>query len=129
MLETVKDLAFFKKINDFQSEDERKEFNNYMASRWLSMIDPQYAIIINQYLNPIMNSIDKDTYFKFLYSIIPKLKYRRFIYIKQPKIIEKYDKEIFEYLQQMTDLSKSELEIFLENNIVDFDNLKKIKNQ
>lgn len=73
--------------------DDESQFNLFMLNRWSSM----YSKEINEYVNETSNKYwslfdDKITQYDYIYSVFPKLRYKKISYIKKTKK-EKRDKE------------------------------------
>ena len=73
----INSILFSKKKIDINSDDE-SQFNLFMLNRWTSM----YSKELNEYVNETSNkywnlSDEKSEQYSYLYSLIPKLKYKR----------------------------------------------------
>ena len=85
-------LLFSKKKIDMNCDDE-SQFNLFMINRWTSM----YSKEINEYINETSNKYwslfdDKLNQYNYLYSLLPRLKFKKIAYLKKNKK-EKKDKE------------------------------------
>jgi len=89
----INSLLFSKKKIDINSDDE-SQFNLFMLNRWSSM----YSKELNEYINETSNKYwnlfdDKLSQYNYLYSLIPKLKYKRITYLKKTKKEKKVKEE------------------------------------
>jgi Zn-dependent M32 family carboxypeptidase len=85
-------ILFSKKKIDLNCDDE-SQFNLFMINRWTSM----YSKELNEYVNETTNKYwslfdDKPSQFNYVYSVFPKLKFKKLNYIKKIKK-EKKSKE------------------------------------
>ena len=78
-------LLYSKKKIDMNCDDE-SQFNLFMVNRWSSMYSPEIANYINETSNKFWNLFgEKSDQYKYLYNIIPKLKYKKIQYLKKTK--------------------------------------------
>jgi hypothetical protein len=90
----INSILYSKKKIDMNCDDE-SQFNLFMVNRWSSM----YSKEVNDYINETSNKYwnlfdDKISQYKYIYSLIPKLKYKRINYLKKIKKEKKEKKEI-----------------------------------
>lgn len=106
-----------------------KEFVPFMVQRWLSFYSNNFAQLINNSSNVLWKSFDnKQIWYKFFWGIIPKNRFKNIKYIKkdkEAKIKTKINDEIVSYLSERLELSKREINQYLELNILDIKTLKK----
>lgn len=110
----IGNLAFTKKKPFLLTCEEIKEFSPYMINRWLSMIDENYAPLINEYQKYI-NCMDVETYNTFLFLVLPKIKRKHFTYIKNGKVTKVENGEIREKICENLEISRKELDILDED--------------
>ena len=78
-------LLYSKKKIDMNCDDE-SQFNLFMVNRWGSMYSKEVANYINETSNKFWSLFDdKQNQYKYLYNILPRLKYKRIQYIKKLK--------------------------------------------
>lgn len=85
IFDIISGIAFTKQKELVNNVEDEKSFNPYMCNRWLSMLDPSAAKIINLTTNRFSNIFtnNKD-YYLFLLNILPKYRTQRITYIKKP---------------------------------------------
>jgi hypothetical protein len=123
--------TILEKNKDLQDEnfEDLKEFNPYMIQRWISMHSDLYASLLNESSNRTWKVLDdKDAWYKFYMSIIPKSKNKKINYIKKgtkekSKTIEK---ELIEHIAGIYEISQKEALLYIEFGEVDIKLLKKI---
>ena len=74
--------------------DDESQFNLFMVNRWTSM----YSKELNEYINETTNKYwnlfdDKLSQYNYIYSILPRLKFKRLNYIKKIKKEKKTKEE------------------------------------
>lgn len=83
VFDIIDGIAFSKKQNLLEQDIETK-YSPYMVNRWLSMLDPSAAKIINETLNKTYNVFNHPTdNYKFLVNVLPKYRRQRIQYIKK----------------------------------------------
>lgn len=121
----MNDILFTKEEN-LKNDDDEAEYNQYMMNRWVSMYSPQNATIINETTNKYYNVFDtKKEWYDYLVKIIPKGSPGKIRYIKKEKRkdIKNYD-EIVKYLAKRFELSKREVQQYIDSGKVDISNIK-----
>jgi hypothetical protein len=132
------DMNIFDQLRDIITDKQNKleedceyekDFTPFMVQRWLSFYSTQFAQVINYSSNILWRAIDeKQMWYKLFLGVIPKTKFRSIKYIKKNKektSIRKIDKEIVTYLAERFELSKKEVQAYLESENVDIKLLKK----
>lgn len=77
-------VAFSKKKDLFNSLENEKEYQPYLVNRWLSMLDPSAAKIINDTVNRYGKVFERPVdQYHFLLNILPKYRKQRIYYIKK----------------------------------------------
>lgn len=129
IFEQLKDIISEKRNKLEEDCELEKEFVPFMTQRWLSFYSPQFAQIVNCSSNVLWKAIDeKQLWYKLFSGIIPKSKFRSIEYVKKNKEEKpsiKIDKEIVTYLAESFELSKKEIQKYLESGTVDTKLLKK----
>jgi 2-succinyl-5-enolpyruvyl-6-hydroxy-3-cyclohexene-1-carboxylate synthase len=65
---------------------EGEEFVPYMIQRWISMISPEMAYVVNETSNSISPAMQsKQMWHDYFLTVIPKIGYKKIEYIKKPK--------------------------------------------
>ena len=122
----INDILFKKKGDVLNNIDTESEYNPYMVNRWISMYSPQMSILINNTVNKYYSIFNtkKDNY-KFLVSFLPKTRPYRITYIK--KVSKKADdtSEAISILSKNLELSKREINYYINSNNIDIEMLKK----
>ena len=85
IFDIIDGVAFSKKQSPFANFEEEKEYQPFLVNRWLSMLDPAAAHIINDTLNRFGKILDNADQYKFLVNVLPKYRKQRIQYIKKPK--------------------------------------------
>jgi hypothetical protein len=86
IFDCIKDVLHTKKGKLIDNVDDESTFNMYMLNRWCSMYSPNMAILINNTCNWLYNTfIDKQQYYKFMLSVLPRVPNKRIHYIKKNK--------------------------------------------
>lgn len=107
------------------SEDEKKSWDDYMITRWLSM-NPEYIQFINELQITRSGGVESKDYYNMLLYSLPK-KYTYIKYIKKPRTLES-KKQLLDFFVSVYKVSKREcldiIEIFSILNLRDeFDNI------
>jgi hypothetical protein len=108
----MNDILFTKEEN-LKNDDDEAEYNQYMMNRWVSMYSPQIANLVNNtanWLYPILS--EKKDHYKFMHSIMPKLKRKHIPYIKKVKT-EKKEEDNVELIAKGVELSQREVKYLL----------------
>ena len=107
----------FTKKDRFDNVDDESQYNQYLINRWISMYSPQCAQYINNTVNwlyPIFE--EKKSHYKFLKSILPKVRYKHIPYIKKVKPEDTDSEESnVELLAKSLELSQREVKYLLES--------------
>lgn len=62
------------------------EFIPYMTQRWISMISPEIAYVLNETTNVSWGAMqDKQMWYDYFLTVVPKLGYKKLSYIKKTK--------------------------------------------
>ena len=74
--------------------DDESQFNLFMVNRWTSMYSKELNGYINETTNKYWNLFDdKLSQYNYIYSILPRLKFKRLNYIKKIKKEKKTKEE------------------------------------
>ena len=83
IFDIIDGIAFSKKP-DLLNADAETKYYPYMVNRWLSMLDPGAAKIINDTVNKNYKVFEQnEDYYKFLVNVLPRYKRQRISYIKK----------------------------------------------
>jgi len=85
IFDIIDGIAFSKKSDLLDNIETEKQYSPFLTNRWLSMLDPSAARIINDTVNRYYNVFDNKTTYKFLEAILPEYRRQRINYIKKPK--------------------------------------------
>ncbi|MDD4109959.1 MAG: hypothetical protein PHS54_00235 [Clostridia bacterium] len=129
IFDQLKDIIVDKQNRLSENIDDEKEFIPFMMQRWLSFYSPQFAQIVNYSTNMLWKAIDeKGVWYKLFTGIIPRSRFKNIKYIKKNKEEKtkiKIDKEVVTYLAERFELSRKEIQAYLESGTVDIKLLKK----
>ena len=115
IFDILNDILFTKKGNLLQNVDDEAAFNNYMINRWISMYSPNLAVVINNTTNWMHSVFEtKQQYYKFISTIIPKVKRRHIPYIKKSKKDDVDGIENLELIAKRLELSQREIKSYYE---------------
>mgnify|MGYP003628700600 CR=1 FL=1 len=113
----LNDILFTKKDN-FTNADDETQYNQYLVNRWVSMHSPECAQYINNTVNWLYSVFDnKRDHYRFLKSVIPKVKYKHIPYIKKVKVdnTDNNSEDNVALLAQSLELSQREVKYLLEH--------------
>lgn len=96
---------------DSLSDEDKKSWDDYMITRWLSM-NPDYLGFVNDLQMVRHNGIDSKVYYTMLINALPK-KYAYVKYIKKPRTYE-HKKELLGFLSSVFKISKRECLDYIE---------------
>jgi|TARA_R110002020_G_C15786802_1_gene729764 hypothetical protein len=122
----INDIIFGKKGDVIENVEDEDQFNGYLVNRWVSMYSPENASIINETTNKYFNVFDsKKEWYEYLVKIIPKGSPGRIHYIKKEKRekVKNYD-EIVKFLAKKFEISKREVQQYIDSGKVDLSNIK-----
>ena len=123
----INDALFHKKGNVINNISDESTFNGYMINRWISMYSPNMATVINYTSNKFYSIFDtKYDQYKFLCSVLPKVKPRRIFYIK--KVNKKHndiDKAVT-ILANNLELSKREINHYIQRGAISSSQVKQL---
>jgi hypothetical protein len=111
-------------LDDF---DTFQDFQPYLICRWISMHNPQFAILLNDTTNHLYKGlVSKEQWYQLLISIIPKDKYRYIKYIKKSKKEKNQDESIIQQLAVTLQTSQREVCQFLEHEQTNIKEIRKM---
>ena len=122
----INDIIFGKKGTVLENVEDEDHFNGYLVNRWVSMYSPDNARVINETTNKYYNVFDtKREWYDYMVKIIPTGSPGRIHYIKKEKRkeVKNYD-EIVKYLAKRFELSKREVQQYIDSGTVDISNIK-----
>jgi len=126
--DNLKNIIYNKDKTLLESELDYKNFSLYMMNKWLSFYSNEMCSIINKLSNTNNKVFDDNKYwYKFLFGVIPSLKYKRIEYIKKNK--EKVDKispEVLNFLANQMELSQREIREYVNNFGIDINSIEKL---
>ena len=112
----INDILFTKKGDKLDNINDENEFNSYMVNRWTSMYSPEMATIINSttnWLYPIFE--DKRSYYKFLLTVLPKVRRKHIPYVKKAKKTESEENINISLIAKRLELSEREIKSYYEH--------------
>jgi len=127
LFDFIRDIVFRKKGNLLDNPDAENEFQPFMMQRWLSMHSPDLAKVINLTTNKLWSIYEtkKDWYKDFL-AFVPKTYNKKIKYIKKKKEkVDKEEQEVIEFLARTKEMSKREVQLYLNEFDISTDQLKK----
>lgn len=77
-------ICFSKKKNLPVNVEDDKAFQPYIVNRWLSMLDPSAAKIVNATVNRYGHNFSNEELYKMLVEVLPRYKRQKINYIKKP---------------------------------------------
>ena len=84
LFDVLSDILFNKREDQLQSVDNEADVNPYMLNRWISMHSPESAFIVNEYNNRWWSVLqNKNDWYRFCLTVIPKYRYTKLSYIKK----------------------------------------------
>ena len=84
LFDLIDKILFSKKKIDVNIDDE--SIHPYIINRWVSMYSPDMTVIVNNTGNWLYNVFDSNRmYYKFLQTLLPRVKNKRIFYIKKAK--------------------------------------------
>lgn len=123
----INDILYHKKGTLISNIEHEAEYNPYMVNRWLSMYSPQVATVINFTSNRLYSIFEtKAEAYKFLVNVVPDSSPRRIKYIKKNKADKKDEDELIETLASNLELSKREINYYIEQSGLDLEGVKKL---
>ena len=121
----INDILHHKKGDLLSNIDGESMYNSYMINRWISMYSPQLASVINLTTNRYGSIFEtKNEHYGFLCSVIPKVKIYRINYIKKTPKTDDDKKDIVSIIANSLELSKREINYYIETNNIDIERLK-----
>jgi hypothetical protein len=126
IFELLNDIIVTKKGNLLDNVEDEDQFIPFIICRWLSMYSPEYAQIINETTNKHYNVFDtKKEWYDYLIRVLPKGTPGRIHYIKKEKRkdINNFD-EIVKYLAKRFEISRREVEQYLDSGKIDITKIK-----
>lgn len=122
----INDILQHKRGDLLSNVDTESMYNNYMINRWISMYSPQLATIVNLTTNRYSSIFEtRNSHYRFLCSVIPKVKIYRINYIKKTSKEKDDEKDVIEMLARNLELSKREINYYIKTNNIDMEGLKK----
>ena len=93
MFDYLNKVLFKTKGPDTNNIQESEEFVPYMIQRWGSMYSPEVACLINETSNRQWPALtDKEMWFNYMHTVIPRCHFKRINYIKKKKDTEEKGK-------------------------------------
>lgn len=77
-------ICFSKKKTLLDNFEKENEYSPFLVNRWLSMLDPSAAKIVNDTVNRFGQSFSTQEQYRLLTEILPIYKRQRINYIKKP---------------------------------------------
>lgn len=126
IFQILNDIIVTKKGNLLDNVEDEDQFIPFIVCRWLSMYSPEYAQIINETTNKHYNIFDtKKEWYEYLIKVLPKGSPGRIHYIKKEKRKElnNFD-EIVKFLAKRFEISRREVEQYLDTGKIDITKIK-----
>lgn len=102
IFDQLNDLVFSKKRKCLNNVDHESEYVPFMINRWISMISPQHAEIVNNTVNWMYGVFeDKQMHYKLLHNIIPRTRWHRVLYHKKNKDKQDNKSEDTEHIKRL----------------------------
>ena len=115
IFDCINDILFSKKNKLLNNVDNESDFNQYMISRWCSMYSPNIALVINNTVNWLWNTFEtKEQYYKFITTVIPRVRRKHINYIKKTKNTPE-EFENVSLLAKRLELSQREIKLYYES--------------
>lgn len=129
LFDVLSDILFNKREDQLQSVDNEADVNPYMLNRWISMHSPESAFIVNEYNNRWWSVLqNKNDWYRFCLTVIPKYRYTKLSYIKKAskeKKVVSDDNKVYDVLAHNLELSVREVKSYISDNNIDISTLKK----
>ncbi|NBO98961.1 MAG: hypothetical protein EBU90_02365 [Proteobacteria bacterium] len=77
-------ICFSKKKDILDNVEKEKEYSPFIVNRWISMLDPSAAKIVNDTVNRFGHVFTNQEQYKLLTEILPRYKRQKINYIKKP---------------------------------------------
>ena len=121
----INDILQYKKGDLLDNIDNESQYNSYMINRWISMYSPQLATVVNLTTN-IYGSIfeTKNEHYRFMCSVIPRVKIYRINYIKKTPKKEDDEANVISVIANSLELSEREINYYIKTNNIDIERLK-----
>tara|TARA_B100001123_G_scaffold450743_1_gene623374 strand:- start:1103 stop:1504 length:402 start_codon:yes stop_codon:yes gene_type:complete len=122
----INDILYHKKGTLIDNIEHESSYNPYMINRWLSMYSPQVATVVNFTSNRLYSIFEtKAEAYNFMVNVMPHSSPRRIKYIKKNKTDKKEEEEIIGTLASNLELSKREINYYIEQSDLDIEGIKK----
>jgi len=129
-MDALTDIVRDKTFTHLDSEDTQTDFIPYIAQRFLSIIDPSIAHLLNQTSNRWMDSMDKQEIYKLWCLIVPKMDMNRFKYIKKNRrIYSEEEKQAIALLAVEKECSFRDIIEYVEQFDLDINKIARIARQ
>ena len=126
----INSILYKKELRLLEGINFDQEFQPYLIQRWLSMYSPEICNILNETSNKQYGIFEnKEMWFDYFDTIIPKMKYSRLEYIKKVNKKAKRNKEddkIIEFLAKNSELSQREIKQMVDEFNLDVSIVKKV---
>lgn len=126
----INSILYKKELRLLEDINFDQEFQPYLIQRWLSMYSPEICNILNETSNKQYGIFEnKEMWFDYFDTIIPKMKYSRLEYIKKVNKKAKRNKEddkIIEFLAKNSELSQREIKQMVDEFNLDVSIVKKV---
>lgn len=84
IFDIIDGICFSKKKNLPINVEDEKSFQPFILNRWLSMLDPSAAKIINDTVNRYGQNFNNEEIYRLLVEVLPRYKRQKINYIKKP---------------------------------------------
>lgn len=112
----LNDIIAKKKGAMLDDPDNMLMFNHFLLQRWCSFYSESFTELLNTTSNRLYPVLEnKETWYKFLLTIIPKSRIKKISYIKKEKKQPKPQaKQALEFIAKNCELSKREVREYVE---------------
>ena len=126
--DNLKNIIYNKDRSLLEGELDYKNFSLYMINKWISFYSNEMCGIINKLSNTSNKVFDDNKYwYKFLFGVIPTLRYRRINYVRRN--IDKPNKvsiEVLSFLANQMELSQREVSEYVKFFDIDVNKIGKL---
>lgn len=87
IFEAIDGMAFSKRMHANENLEAESTWQPYMVNRWLSMLHPSAATIVNETVNKYHQVFhNKQDYYQFMMQVLPQYRKQKIHYIKKTQV-------------------------------------------